>query len=69
MFSLCMFSLRMSLNIQIDLRKFCIHQANQLWLRMFRLIWWKIMIWRFTLIDIFNQNHKSERFCDLLWIN
>jgi hypothetical protein len=67
--SLRMFSLRMLLNIQIDLKKFCIHQANQLRLRMLRLARWKIMIWRFTLIDIFNQNHRNERSCDLLWIN
>jgi hypothetical protein len=69
MISLRMSSLRMFFNIQIDLKKLCIHQANQLRFRMLRLIRWKIMIWRFTLIDIFNQNHKSERFCDLLWIN
>jgi hypothetical protein len=62
-----MSSLRMSLNIQIDLKKFCIHQTNQL--RMLRLVRWKIMIWRFTLIDIFNHNHRNERSCDLLWIN
>jgi hypothetical protein len=37
MFSLRMLSLCMSLNIQIDLRKFCIHQANQLRFRMLRL--------------------------------
>jgi hypothetical protein len=69
MISLCMSSLRMSLNIQIDLKKFCIYQANQLRFRMLRLIQWKIMIWRFTLIDIFNQNHINERSCNLFWIN
>jgi hypothetical protein len=62
-----MLSLRMSLNIQIDLKKSCIHQTNQL--RMLRLARWKIMIWRFTLIDIFNQNHRNEKSCDLSWIN
>jgi hypothetical protein len=61
--------LRMSLNIQTDLKKFCIHQANQLRFRMLRLARWKIMIWRLTLIDIFNQNHRNERSCDLSWIN
>ncbi len=69
MIPLRMSSLRMSLNIQIDLKKLCIHQANQLRSRMLCLVRWKIMIWRFTLIDIFNQNHINERSCDLLWIN
>jgi hypothetical protein len=69
MISLRMLSLRMLLNIQIDWKNLCIHQANQLRLRMLRLARWKIMIWRFTLIDIFNQNHRNERSCDLLWIN
>jgi hypothetical protein len=69
MFSLRMSSLCMLFNIQIDLKKFCIHQANQLRPRMLRLARWKIMIWRFTLIDIFNQNHRNERSCDLFWIN
>jgi hypothetical protein len=59
-----MISLRMFLNIQIDLKKFCIHQANQLRSRILRLARWKIMIWKLTLIDIFSQNHISERFCD-----
>ncbi len=69
MISLRKFSLCMSFNIQIDLKIFCIHQTNQLQSCMLRLVRWKIMIWRFTLIDIFNQNHKNERSCDLSWIN
>ncbi len=68
---LCMTSFCMSslLNIQISLKRHCIYQANQLRSRKLRLTRWKIMIWRFTLIDIFNQNHINERSCDLFWIN